>query len=63
MCWDKTMTIVLIRDLTPVILYEQMKFENQCYEMLTAAVSHDMRTPLNAILGLLIAIEFYVTDQ
>ena len=60
---DQTMAIVVVRDLTPVIQYEQIKVENKCYEMLTAAVSHDMRTPLNAILGLLSAIEFYVTDQ
>jgi signal transduction histidine kinase len=57
------MTMIVIKDLTPVIKYENIKIENKCYEMLTAAVSHDMRTPLNAILGLLTAIEIYINSE
>ena len=31
--------------------------------MLTATVSHDMRTPLNSMIGLLNAIDVYVTEE
>lgn len=41
--------MIIIKNLTPIILYEKIKGENHFYEMLTATVSHDMRTPLNAI--------------
>jgi signal transduction histidine kinase len=54
------MDIIVAKDLTPVIQYDTIKFENQCYEMLNATVSHDMRTPLNAILGLIEAVEPFV---
>jgi signal transduction histidine kinase len=30
--------------------------------MLTATVSHEMKTPLNSILGLLSAIEYFIPD-
>jgi signal transduction histidine kinase len=57
------MEIVVIKDLSPLMKYEDLKFENKCYEMLTAAVSHDMKTPLNSILGLLIALAPYINDE
>lgn len=43
--------------------YEKLKLENHFYEMLTATVSHDMRTPLNAMTGLLQSISSFITDQ
>lgn len=39
----------MIKSLLPLVKYEKLKFENHFYEMLTATVSHDMRTPLNAM--------------
>jgi signal transduction histidine kinase len=57
------MSMIVVKDVTPIIQYENVKFENYCYEMLTAAVSHDMRTPLNAILGLLTSLELCVQGE
>lgn len=43
--------------------YEKLKLENHFYEMLTATVSHDMRTPLNAMTGLLANIGAFIQDE
>ncbi len=42
----------MIRAITHIIKYQQLKLQNHFLEMLTATISHDMRTPLNAILGI-----------
>ncbi len=55
--------MIMVRSLTSVVQYEKLKLENHFYEMLTATVSHDMRTPLNAIIGLLNNMVFYVNDE
>ena len=52
----------MIRSLTSIVNYEKIKMENHFYEMLTATVSHDMRTPLNAIIGLLSNLDMLVQD-
>ena len=49
--------MIMVKNLTPVIHYEKIKMENHFYEMLTATVSHDMRTPLNSMIGLLENVE------
>ena len=49
--------------MTPLLKYEKLKLENHFYEMLTATVSHDMRTPLNAMCGLLQNIELFIKDK
>lgn len=40
--------------------YEKVKIENHFYEMLTATVSHEMRTPLNAIIALLHTMDMHI---
>lgn len=40
-----------------------MKLQNHFYEILTATVSHDLRTPLNSMIGLLNFVEKYVKDE
>jgi len=45
--------MIIVKNLTPIVKYESLKLENHFYEMLTATVSHDMRTPLNAMIGLI----------
>ncbi len=52
----------MVRNLTPIVRYEKLKIENHFYEMLTATVSHDMRTPLNSMIGFLGSLEQYVPD-
>ncbi len=46
------MKIVLLNRMTDFFNVEKLKLENQFYEMITATVSHDMRTPINSILGI-----------
>lgn len=55
--------MIMIKSLSPIIKYEKLKLENHFYEMLTAAVSHDMRTPLNAMTGLLESLRTFITDE
>eukprot|EP00347_Sterkiella_histriomuscorum_P016419 403353254 len=54
--------MILTKNITTMINYENIKVENYFYEMLTATVSHDMRTPLNAIQGLLKNLELFIID-
>ena len=48
--------LIMLKNLTKVIRLEKLQVENHFFEMLTATVSHDMRTPLNVIMGLLAAL-------
>eukprot|EP00347_Sterkiella_histriomuscorum_P012253 403369304 len=58
----KVHKMILTKNITTMINYENIKVENFFYEMLTATVSHDMRTPLNAIQGLLKNLELFIID-
>ena len=55
--------MILINHITPLVRYEKLKLENHFFEMLTATVSHDMRTPLNAIIGLSTAVMEYMHEK
>jgi signal transduction histidine kinase len=55
--------MIIVKNMTSLINYEKAILENHFYEMLTATVSHDMRTPLNAIISLLGTIEYFITNQ
>jgi signal transduction histidine kinase len=39
--------------MTSLIQFKEVKTENHFFELLTATLSHEMRTPLNATLALL----------
>ena len=54
--------MVSIKNLTHLVKYKQIEVENHFYEMLTATVSHEMRTPLNSITALLQSLNQYITD-
>lgn len=53
----------MIKSITHFIKYEKLKMHNHFLEMLTATVSHDMRTPLNAILGIGKNLEQHVSKD
>ena len=55
--------MIMARAITHLIKYEKLKLQNHFLEMLTATVSHDMRTPLNAILGIGKNLEPLVANQ
>ena len=55
--------MIIIRSITSIVKYEKLKLENHFYEMLTATVSHDMRTPLNSIIGLLDHLRLFVKEE
>lgn len=57
------MIIGVIKDISNIIKYENVKNENQFYELLTATTSHEMRTPLNAIIGLLQYLDSFVESE
>ena len=42
--------------------YQQIEMENRLYELFTATVSHEMRTPLNSILTLLKVVMGSISD-
>lgn len=44
--------MIIAKSITHFVKYEQLKIQNHFLEMLTATVSHEMRTPLNAIIGM-----------
>ena len=54
--------MVVIKNITSLVNYEKVKIENHFYEMLTATVSHEMRTPLNVILTLLSNLKHLVNE-
>jgi len=55
--------MIIVKNLTPIVKYENLKIENHFYEMLTATVSHDMRTPLNAMIGLINNMQLFIRDE
>ncbi|CDW89272.1 pas domain s-box protein [Stylonychia lemnae] len=55
-------SMIMIKNLTPMMKLEKLKVENHFYEMLTATVSHDLRTPLNSMIGLLNNMDMYIND-
>lgn len=44
--------MIMTKSLSQAVRNEKLQLENHFLEMLTATVSHDMRTPLNAIIGI-----------
>ena len=50
----------LFKDITSAIKLNEVEREKQFYEILTATVSHEMKTPLNSILNSSEQLEQYI---
>eukprot|EP00347_Sterkiella_histriomuscorum_P015876 403355346 len=57
---NKKLKLILFHRITSFIKYEKLKMEKNFYEMITATVSHDMRTPINAITGMINNLEYFM---
>jgi len=55
--------MIMIKSITHFIKYSKLKLQNHFLEMMTATVSHDMRTPLNAILGIGKNLEMHIRGE
>ena len=55
--------MIMTKSLSQAVRNEKLQLENHFLEMLTATVSHDMRTPLNAIIGIGKSLESQVTSE
>jgi two-component system, sensor histidine kinase len=55
--------MIIAKSITHFVKYEQLKLQNHFLEMLTATISHDMRTPLNAIIGMGRNLEKYLQHE
>lgn len=55
--------MIIVKNITHFVANEQLRMQNHMLEMLTATISHDMRTPLNAILGVGGNISKYIKDS
>lgn len=55
--------MIIAKSITHFVKYEKLKLQNHFLEMLTATISHDMRTPLNAILGMGRNLEKHVDKE
>ena len=56
------MQVLLFNRMTDFFNVAKLKLENHFFEMITATVSHDMRTPINSILGISQVLENYIND-
>lgn len=50
---ERPATLLLIRNITHIVNYEKAKNVEKYQELLTGTMSHEMLTPLNAILNLI----------
>ena len=56
-------SMILFRNWTHNFRFQFAKTENQLQEMITATVSHEMRTPINAILTQLDNLNTFLEDN
>lgn len=57
------MKILVFNRMTDFFNVAKLKLENHFFEMITATVSHDMRTPINSILGISEVLENYISNE
>lgn len=49
--------LIQLIDVSHKIFYNNMKAEKQLFTMISAVVSHELRNPLNALLGQIVQIQ------
>ena len=49
-------------DISDKILYSEVKAEHTFLEMINAAVSHELRNPLNSLIGQVCAMQDFFTN-
>ena len=49
---NKSSTLILFKDVTAILDYDRVKKEKDMFELLAATISHEMKTPLNAIISM-----------
>ena len=54
--------MIVIKDLTELIQYQETESTHNFFELMTATVSHEMLTPLNSVLALLSSLIRSVTE-
>lgn len=54
--------LVVLRDISALIKSEHLKSVEKLSEIMIASTSHDMRTPLNTIINMLLLISSRVND-
>ena len=52
--------MIQIIDVSAKILYNEVKAENQFLNLITAAVSHEMRNPLNSLINQIDSMDNFV---
>lgn len=57
------MKVLVFNRMTDFFNVAKLKLENHFFEMITATVSHDMRTPINSILGISEVLENYISNE
>jgi signal transduction histidine kinase len=60
---ERPATLLLIRNITHIVKYEKSKNVEKYQELLTGTMSHEMLTPLNAILNLIDILVSKVSSQ
>ncbi len=50
---DHDTQLIIIKNFKDILNLEQCELENRLYELFTATMSHEMKTPLNSILTLI----------
>ncbi len=55
--------MIIIKNLTELVKYKNVEMESRLYELFTATVSHEMKTPLNSILSLIKIVMASIIDS
>lgn len=55
--------MMMLKKMSSFFKLEQLKKEKLFYEMLTATVSHEMKTPLNSMINLIYELDHYTSVE